>query len=155
MMEQVRLLISELKTGSGSFTLEAQAAQEMRFMQLLLLLRSGKNERHGDDRPGKMHDLLEWLAEHYSEDVNWGVLAEQFSLSLRTLHRQLKQQTGSTPQRYLNRLRLLQARHLLRHSEMRITDIAFQCGFGDSNHFSTLFKREFGVSPRNIRQKNL
>ncbi|GGD36315.1 hypothetical protein GCM10011513_37620 [Franconibacter daqui] len=32
-----------------------------------------------------------------------------------------------------------------------MTDIAYQCGFGDSNHFSTLFKREFCWSPREIR----
>ena len=66
-------------------------------------------------------------------------MAAQFSLSLRTLHRQLKQQTGLTPQRYLNRVRLMKARHLLRHSDESVTDIAFRCGFGDSNHFSTLF----------------
>jgi AraC family L-rhamnose operon regulatory protein RhaS len=68
------------------------------------------------------------------------------------LHRQLKQQTGLTPQRYLNRVRLMKARHLLRHSDESITDIAYRCGFGDSNHFSTLFRREFSWSPRDIRQ---
>ncbi|HCT9766495.1 TPA: helix-turn-helix domain-containing protein [Klebsiella pneumoniae] len=79
-------------------------------------------------------------------------VAAQFSLSLRTLHRQLKQQTGLTPQRYLNRVRLMKARHLLRHSDESVTDIAYRCGFGDSNHFSTLFRREFDWSPRDIRQ---
>ncbi|MDQ9176483.1 AraC family transcriptional regulator, partial [Cronobacter sakazakii] len=38
------------------------------------------------------------------------------------------------------------------HSEESVTDIAYQCGFGDSNHFSTLFRREFSWSPREIRQ---
>ncbi|MBL3468980.1 helix-turn-helix domain-containing protein, partial [Klebsiella pneumoniae] len=60
-------------------------------------------------------------------DRNWDAVADQFSLSLRTLHRQLKQQTGLTPQRYLNRLRLMKARHLLRHSEASVTDIAYRC----------------------------
>lgn len=64
----------------------------------------------------------------------------------------LKQQTGLTPQRYLNRVRLMKARHLLRHSDESVTDIAYRCGFGDSNHFSTLFRREFSWSPRDIRQ---
>jgi AraC family L-rhamnose operon regulatory protein RhaS len=61
-------------------------------------------------------------------------------------------ETGSTPQRYLNRLRLIKARHLLRHTDDSVTDIAYRCGFGDSNHFSTLFRREFDWSPRDIRQ---
>lgn len=33
----------------------------------------------------------------------------------------------------------MKARHLLRHSEASVTDIAYRCGFSDSNHFSTLF----------------
>ena len=53
----------------------------------------------------------------------------------------------------LNQLvRLMKARHLLRHSDESVTDIAYRCGFGDSNHFSTLFRREFSWSPRDIRQ---
>lgn len=154
-LDQAKQLVSTMKKNSQPDTLESQAAQEMRFMQLLLLLRREMTEFQDEYQHDRMDGLLEWLAEHYSEDVNWEALVDRFSLSMRTLHRQLKQQTGSTPQRYLNHLRLLQARHLLRHSEMRITDIAYNCGFGDSNHFSTLFKREFGVSPRIIRQKDL
>ncbi|MBV4366809.1 HTH-type transcriptional activator RhaS [Erwinia phyllosphaerae] len=154
-MEQAKTLIKGLELSAEPSPMEARAEQELRFMQLLVLLRRGCSEQPGDDQDGRMRGLLDWLAEHYSEEIDWEALADKFSLSLRTLHRQLKQQTGSTPQRYLNRLRLLQARHLLRHSEMRITDIAYHCGFGDSNHFSTLFKREFGLSPRTIRQNDL
>ncbi len=154
-LAQAKALIDDLGKSPDGADWENQAEQEMRFMQLLVLLRRGCSESPGDDQDGRMRGLLNWLAEHFSEEVDWEALATRFSLSLRTLHRQLKQQTGSTPQRYLNQLRLLQARHLLRHSEMRITDIAYQCGFGDSNHFSTLFKREFGTSPRTIRQNDL
>lgn len=154
-LAQAKALIDDLGKSPDRADWENQAEQEMRFMQLLVLLRRGCSELQGDDQDGRMRGLLNWLAEHFSEEIDWEALATRFSLSLRTLHRQLKQQTGSTPQRYLNQLRLLQARHLLRHSEMRITDIAYQCGFGDSNHFSTLFKREFGTSPRTIRQNDL
>jgi AraC family L-rhamnose operon regulatory protein RhaS len=119
------------------------------------VLREAAHNDQSQDQEARLHRLLDWLNEHYSEEIVWDALADRFSLSLRTLHRQMKQQTGNTPQRYLNRLRLLQARHLLRHSDMRITDIAYQCGFGDSNHFSTLFRREFGCAPRAERQQML
>ncbi|MDI5454444.1 helix-turn-helix domain-containing protein, partial [Salmonella enterica subsp. enterica serovar Cerro] len=57
------------------------------------------------------------------------------SLSLRTLHRQLKQHTGLTPQRYLNRLRLIKARHLLRHSDhsVMLSPGAVQIFYGDES----------------------
>lgn len=153
-LAQARQLIDCLELPPQSDSLASQAEQEMHFMRLLVLLRQGCSDAGSDDQDSRLRAMLDWLADHYSEEVDWEALADRFSLSLRTLHRQLKHQTGSTPQRYLNRLRLLEARHLLRHSEMRVTDIAFHCGFGDSNHFSTLFKREFGCSPRTLRQND-
>ena len=93
------------------------------------------------------------MNEHYDEEIDWPVLAEKFSMSLRTLHRQMKHYTGMTPQRYLNRLRLLEARRRLHHSDQSITDIAYACGFSDSNHFSTQFRREFSVSPKLMRDQ--
>lgn len=154
-MSQACQLVAQMTPLTLSYSLEKQAQQELLFLQLLLLLRQGRHDEQSSDQEARLHRLLDWLNDHYSEEIDWEALADRFSLSLRTLHRQMKQQTGITPQRYLNRLRLLQARHLLRHSEARITDIAFQCGFGDSNHFSTLFKREFGCAPRAERQHML
>ena len=130
----------------------ALATREMLFMQLLVLLRRGSLVEGAENNDARLNQLMAWLEDHYAEDVSWETLAEKFSLSLRTLHRQLKQHTGLTPQRYLNRLRLIKARHLLRHTDDSVTDIAYRCGFGDSNHFSTLFRREFSWSPRDIRQ---
>ena len=120
-------------------------------MQLLILLRQGSHSLTGLNADGRIDQLISWLEDHFADEICWDTLADQHALSLRTLHRQLKQRTGLTPQRYLNRLRLMKARHLLRHSDESITNIAYQCGFGDSNHFSTLFKREFTWSPRDIR----
>lgn len=121
-------------------------------MQLLLLLRKSSLQENWKTAHHVSTCFWHRLEDHFADEVNWDAVAEQFSLSLRTLHRQLKQQTGLTPQRYLNRLRLMKARHLLRHSEASVTDIAYRCGFSDSNHFSTLFRREFNWSPRDIRQ---
>jgi len=130
----------------------ALATRELMFMQLLVLLRRSSLVEGLENNDARLNQLIAWLEDHFAEEVCWETLAESFSLSLRTLHRQLKQQTGLTPQRYLNRLRLIKARHLLRHTDESVTDIAYRCGFGDSNHFSTLFRREFSWSPRDIRQ---
>ncbi|MDI5434908.1 hypothetical protein MJM45_31930, partial [Salmonella enterica subsp. enterica serovar Kentucky] len=42
----------------------------------------------------KLNQLMAWLEDHFAEEVCWEAVAEQFSLPLRTLHRQLKQHTG-------------------------------------------------------------
>lgn len=151
-LQQVRQLVSQLEQHERASDLPSKASREILFMQLLLLLRKNSLQESMESRESRLNLLLAWLEEHFADEVNWETVADKFSLSLRTLHRQLKQQTGLTPQRYLNRLRLVKARHLLRHSEASVTEIAYRCGFSDSNHFSTLFRREFNWSPRDIRQ---
>lgn len=151
-LAQVKNLLVDLEILGNASDTHSLAQREILFMQLLILIRKGSLADSSTGADNRLNMMIGWLEEHFASEVCWETLAEQFDLSLRTLHRQLKQQTGLTPQRYLNRLRLMRARHLLRHSEESVTDIAYQCGFGDSNHFSTLFKREFCFSPRDIRQ---
>ena len=149
---QVRQIIAQMEGMEEQADAHTLANREILFMQLLVLLRKSSLEEGAENNDARLNQLLAWLEDHYAEEVCWESIAGNFTLSLRTLHRQLKQHTGLTPQRYLNRLRLIKARHLLRHSDASVTDIAYRCGFGDSNHFSTLFRREFDWSPRDIRQ---
>lgn len=151
-LRQVKGLIDQFESLGTENDERAVASRELLFMQLLVVLRQANQTENRGGADGRLNQLILWLDDHYAEEVCWEQLAATFTLSLRTLHRLLKQKTGLTPQRYLNRLRLIKARYLLRHSEESVTNIAFQCGFGDSNHFSTLFKREFSCSPRAVRQ---
>ncbi|MCW2479632.1 HTH-type transcriptional activator RhaS [Candidatus Symbiopectobacterium sp. NZEC135] len=152
-MQQLKGLLERLSLLAQRDTPEDIAASESVFLQILVLLRqkcfqtqSLEGDRHG------VQALLGWLQNNYCEEVNWGALSDRFALPLRTLHRQLKQNTGMTPQRYLNRLRLLEARRRLQQSDESITTIAHACGFSDSNHFSTQFRKAFSVAPKSVRQ---
>ncbi|AUU07176.1 MULTISPECIES: HTH-type transcriptional activator RhaS [Raoultella] len=151
-LQQVRQIVGQMEDIGLEPDMHTLAGREILFMQLLVLLRKSSLAEGAVGNEARLNQLMAWLEDHFAEEVCWEEVAAKFSLSLRTLHRQLKQQTGLTPQRYLNRVRLMKARHLLRHSDESITDIAYRCGFGDSNHFSTLFRREFSWSPRDIRQ---
>lgn len=50
--------------------------------------------------------------------------------------------------------RMNEARNLLRFTDDRITDIAAQVGFEDSNHFSRVFARQEGISARQFRKQS-
>lgn len=151
-LQQVRHIVAQIEAVGSDTDTHAVASREILFMQLLVLLRKSSLAEEATNNDARLNQLLARLEDHFAQEICWEEVAAQFSLSLRTLHRQLKQQTGLTPQRYLNRVRLMKARHLLRHSDESVTDIAYRCGFGDSNHFSTLFRREFDWSPRDIRR---
>ncbi|WP_291295408.1 AraC family transcriptional regulator [Elioraea sp.] len=61
--------------------------------------------------------------------------------------------TNATPAQHLRRLRLNKAALLIREDQARsVTEIAFACGFGSSQHFSTAYRAEFGVPPRQGRR---
>jgi AraC-like DNA-binding protein len=80
-----------------------------------------------------------------------GSLAQIARLSPYHFLRTFEGLTGVTPHQYLLRLRLRRAAIRLRSEPARISDIAFDCGFGDISNFNRTFRAEFGLSPRIFR----
>ena len=66
--------------------------------------------------------------------------------------RGFKQSTGSTPHRYLLTYRVNRAKEMMNDPRLSLTEIALDCGFGNSSRFSVVFKRITGMSPRDFRR---
>jgi AraC-like DNA-binding protein len=75
-------------------------------------------------------------------------------MSRSNLMRVFRKATGQTPIEYLLRLRIQKAMELLQNSDLKITEIAFEIGFNDSNYFTRQFKRIQGLSPRDFRTQH-
>jgi len=67
-------------------------------------------------------------------------------------HRAFRQVFGETPHGFLLRQRLGRAASLLRHRDLSVTDVCLETGFESLPSFSTLFRRHFGVAPRDYRR---
>jgi len=132
---------------------EKRALRESCFFRLLTTLLHAQSEAEYSNTKYKLHKLLHFLQENCFADHDWAQLAEQFHLTSRTAFRHIKEATGLTPDSYLKRLRLVSARVKLRETDMTITDIAFLCGFANSNHFTTLYKKVFGITPSEERRR--
>jgi AraC-like DNA-binding protein len=78
--------------------------------------------------------------------------AREACLSPYHFHRAFRQVFGETPHRFLLRQRLARAASLLRHRDMSVTDVCLETGFESLPSFSTLFRRHFGVAPRDFRR---
>ena len=92
--------------------------------------------------------------EHLAKTWTVASMAQQCGLGITHFIHHTKQLTNSTPIHYLTRSRLELAARLLRAAPTRnILDIAFDCGFSSSQYFATLFRRQWGCTPRAHRRQ--
>jgi AraC family transcriptional regulator len=77
--------------------------------------------------------------------------AREACLSPYHFHRAFRQVFGETPHGFLLRQRLGRAASLLRRRDLSVTDVCLETGFESLPSFSTLFRRHFGVAPRDFR----
>ena len=68
------------------------------------------------------------------------------------VYRKLKALIGKTPSVFIRNIRLQKGKELLENSNLTISEIAYDIGFGDPNYFSRTFQKEFGKSPSAIRK---
>jgi AraC-like DNA-binding protein len=97
--------------------------------------------------------VIGYMQEHWADQFTLDDLARIGYMSRRTLTREFGRVMGCSPIEYLIRLRINRAVDLLRRSNARITDIAFQTGFQDSNYFARQFRATIGCSPREFRSR--
>lgn len=100
----------------------------------------------------EIEPTLDYLRQSFDQDLKLDDLANRAGLSVSTLLRRFRTATGSSPVEFLLNLRLERAREILSTTDRRITDVAFDSGFRDSNYFTRRFKRHTGLSPRAYRQ---
>ena len=86
-------------------------------------------------------------------DRHWtlAAMARHCGIQRTQLNKIFQRLTGSSPMEYLFRLRMERAKTLLRESGVRITDIAFECGYGSSQYFANTFRKATGMSPSEYR----
>ncbi|MBR1404114.1 MAG: response regulator [Treponema sp.] len=86
-----------------------------------------------------------------SPDICLRSAAETVNLSPNHFSTVFSQDCGITFIEYLTRVRIEQAKKLLRASDMKSSDIAYEVGFSDPHYFSFIFKKSTGMSPREWR----
>ncbi len=83
-----------------------------------------------------------------NSDLSVDKIADEVGISRVHLHRKMKELTGQTPHDFIRNIRLKQAANLLASQNMNITEVMYACGFNNAASFSTIFKKFYGMSPR-------
>lgn len=92
-----------------------------------------------------------WLQANLAESISIASLARHMGVSSRTLNRRFQAATGLSPLSYLQSLRITEARDLLRHSNLSVSEISWQVGLNDTSYFSKLFREQVGMPPLQYR----
>jgi AraC family transcriptional regulator, transcriptional activator of the genes for pyochelin and ferripyochelin receptors len=97
------------------------------------------------------HDIKKFLEQHFKDDLSLRGIARTFGLNEFKLKSGFKLQFRTTIFDYIHDLRMIHANVLLRDDKMFVNEVSAIVGYKNPNHFSTAFKRRFGVSPSSIK----
>jgi AraC family transcriptional regulator len=101
--------------------------------------------------PHKLRRAVEFIDENLRHHLTLIAIADEVALSPGHFAHAFRQATGVTPHRYVLERRVERAKTLLRESDTPITQIADQVGCSSHSHFSVLFHRITGLTPRQFR----
>ena len=114
---------------------------------------------YSDSEPQREYDVIGMaksiahIESHYTDNLTINTLAKIAGFSARHYTRRFFEIKQTTPTHYIQTMRLEKACYYLTSTDLSMSSIALQCGFTDSNYFSRLFKKHYGISPTLYRKK--
>ena len=95
-----------------------------------------------------MERIMKAINKNLSDsDFNVEMLTQEVGISRAQLHRKMKEMTGISTSEFIRNIRLEQAARLLKEQKINVTQVAYTVGFSNLAHFSTIFRKHFGVAP--------
>ena len=100
----------------------------------------------------RLQRVIRYVNDNLSEDLTISDLAAVARMNLHHFSRAFKQSTGYPPHRYVNNCRVERAKRLLREDRLPLAEVGFTVGFQNQSHFTTLFHKLTGVTPKTYRK---
>lgn len=147
----VEEIIRAVGGAGGADDLYAESAAAFLTMQLLTRHTRRSAEAMPARENPRVRAVVAAMRERLAEPITLADLAGEVHLSVYHLVRVFKDATGATPYRYLTRLRIDEAKRLLRDTDLTISQIAGRCGFAGPAALSTAFLRHTGTRPSAYR----
>lgn len=133
-----------------------EAAAFNRLLELIIFM-SRKYEAADTEKSSgiiRLGRIISRMETDFSHDWTLKELARLAGASPNSLMRHFRQATGTSPIDYLIQVRLRNASELLRTTDLAVSEISEKCGFSDSNYFSRMFSKTYGISPRLFRKES-
>ena len=117
---------------------------------LMIMLRRSKKVE--EDRNSIVDAAVRYIQDNYTSTIRLADVAKMLSVSEEHLSRLFKKEITFGFSEYITLIRLQKAEHMLKNEPSRaVTEVAYACGFNDSNYFSYKFKKAYGITPSELR----
>ncbi len=142
-----------LKTGDPACDLKAEA-----YLRLIIAenVQSQINPLHKErisEARQQVDKAVRLLSLQYSRPLSMEEMAHHLGYHRTHLSKIFKKETGLSPMNYLLKIRMERASHLILHDSLTIQQIASSVGYSDPLYFSKQFKKWFGLSPTQYRER--
>ena len=150
--DNMERLIKELEKPSGSSSSLSKLYFFELFIHLSRMLKTekdiflGKTDHH-------VVKALQYIHNNFLEDPGVEVVAKHCGITDRYLRKLFMNQTGMQLIDYKHQLRMKLAVELLKDKSLRLTEIAYRCGYTTQQYFCKVFKDFYGMSPGEQRKK--
>ena len=150
--EMLRYLMQQLILEQESGEYASELCGLSLLTQVLVLvnrtaLRAGKAPEPRENADSVVYRILNYINEHYNEDLSLDSLANEFFISKYHLSREFSRVVGTSVYRYIIQKRLIMARQMMSNGTA-LSDVYQHCGFGDYSNFYRAFTSEYQISPR-------
>lgn len=105
------------------------------------------------DARGRFDDLHDWIRNHLDKDLSVEALAAAAKMSPRNFARVYQRETGGSPAKAVEKIRVEAAKRLLETIAENVQTIAVRTGFGDDERMRRAFIRSLGISPLDYRNR--
>ena len=96
---------------------------------------------------------MEYIENHMHDRITVQILADEIEMNVSWLSTVFAREVGMSVSDYIRQRKLTCAKHLLSYNEYSCTDIAEYLGFASESHFSALFRKYEGITPKEYRKK--
>jgi AraC-like DNA-binding protein len=140
-MEELHLVIENLIQGRKRLKGKYSGVQQQQTSQIDMPEVKGNDEQ-------LMERIMKSINKNISDsDFNVEQLTQEVGISRAQLHRKMKELTGISTSDFIRNIRLEQAARLLKEQKINVTQVAYTVGFSNLAHFSTVFRKHFGMTP--------
>lgn len=144
----------ELLVKTAANLIEKHDMMKQRYAQATSATKPPLPEIITEERDKKLLDAIDlWLSDHiHDSTLTVDNLVKAMGYNRTMFFGKMKDLTGQTPADYIKSMRMNRAAKLLKEANTTIAEVAYQVGISEPHYFSKVFKKTFGVSPKEYQQ---